>query len=129
MTLPLAELLLTKLQIVKLNRKDLLDAYALLLTHEVADHDEDAINAVRIGELAARDWGLHHTIELTLERLRQGLADVDLDQVERALVEARIDAIEVAMAATPKTSRWRIRARVGDRVRWYDDPDEVDGSN
>ena len=124
-TLPLAELLLTKLQIVKLNRKDLLDAYALLLAHEVADHDDDAFNASRIAELAARDWGLHRTVELTLERLRAGLADVELDDEQRALVQARLDAIERAMAAAPKTNRWRMRARVGERVRWYEDPDEV----
>jgi hypothetical protein len=124
-TIPLAELLLTKLQIVKLNRKDLLDAYALLLAHEVADHDEDAINASRIAELAARDWGLHRTIELTLERLRPALADVELDEEQRDLIRARLDAIEDAMAGAPKTSRWRMRARVGERVRWYEDPDEV----
>ncbi len=127
-TLPLAELLLTKLQIVNLNRKDFLDSYALLLTHDVADHDDDAINAGRIAELAARDWGLHHTIELTLDRLRVGLADVELDERERALVCVRIDAIAAAMASAPKTSRWRMRSRVGDRVCWYENPDEVDGS-
>lgn len=124
-TLPLAELLLTKLQIVKLNRKDLLDAYALLLTHEVADHDNETINARRIAELASRDWGLHRTIELTLDRLRTALGDVALDHGQRALIEGRLDAIEEAMADAPKTGRWRMRARVGERVRWYEDPDEV----
>jgi hypothetical protein len=126
-TLPLAELLLTKLQIVKLNRKDLLDACALLLAHEVADHDDDAINAPRIAELAARDWGLHRTIELTLGRLRAALDDLELGEQERSLVSARLDALEEAMTAAPKSSRWRMRARVGERVRWYDDPDEIDG--
>jgi len=124
-TIPLAELLLTKLQIVKLNRKDLLDGYALLLAHEIADHDEDAINASRIAELAARDWGLHRTIELTLERLRAALADVELDEEQRNLIRERLTAIEDAMAGAPKTSRWRMRARVGERVRGYEDPDEV----
>jgi putative nucleotidyltransferase-like protein len=127
-TLPLAELLLTKLQIVKLNRKDLLDAYALLLSHEVADHDNETINVTRIAELAARDWGLHRTIELTLDRLRAALGEVELDDDQRALIEARLDAIQEAMESAPKTGRWRMRARVGERVRWYEDPDEVDGS-
>ncbi len=124
-TIPLAELLLTKLQIVKLNWKDMLDAYSLLLTHDVADHDDDAINAERIAELTGRDWGLHHTIELTLDRLHKGLTEVELRDDERELVAARIDAIAAAIEAAPKTSRWRIRARIGDRVRWYEDPDEV----
>ena len=69
LTLPLAELMLTKLQIVKLNRKDAHDLYALLLTHEVSDHDRDAINGAWIGRLCGQDWGLCHTAELNLARL------------------------------------------------------------
>jgi hypothetical protein len=124
-TLPLAELLMTKLQIVKLNRKDMLDAYALLLAHDVGDADAETINAARIAELAARDWGLHRTFELTLDRLRVGLGEVELDESEQATVRGRLDAIAQAMTIAPKTSRWRMRARVGERVRWYEDPDEI----
>jgi hypothetical protein len=124
-TLPLAELLMTKLQIVKLNRKDLLDAYALLLTHDVGDADADTINATRIAELAGRDWGLHRTFELTLDRLGAELGEVGLDESEQATVRGRLDAIGRAMTTAPKTSRWRMRARVGERVRWYEDPDEM----
>jgi hypothetical protein len=124
-TLPLAELLMTKLQIVKLNRKDMLDAYALLLAHDVGDADAETINSARIAELAARDWGLYRTFELTLERLQAGLGDVGLDESEQATVRGRLDAIAQAMTTAPKTSRWRMRARVGERVRWYEDPDEM----
>jgi hypothetical protein len=125
-TLPLAELLMTKLQIVKLNRKDLLDAYALLLASDVGNADAETINATRIADLAARDWGLQHTFELTLDRLRAEIGEVGLDEGEQARVRGRLDAIAQALTAAPKTSRWRMRARVGERVRWYGDPDEVD---
>jgi hypothetical protein len=125
-TVPLAELLLTKLQIVQLNPKDRSDVYALLLSAEVGDDDGDHINARRIAALCARDWGLYRTLQLNLERLATGLSEVELTPAQRQLVAARLQAIEAAMAAAPKTARWRMRARVGDRVRWYEEPDEVD---
>ena len=80
-TLPLAELVLTKLQIVKLNQKDSYDLYSLLLTHEVANHDDEAINVAWIGELCGRDWGLYRTVQINLERLRTGLDIPELDPV------------------------------------------------
>lgn len=60
-TIPLAELMLTKLQIVQLNGKDVRDIVALLLDHEVADHDDDSINAQYIAKLCSDDWGLWRT--------------------------------------------------------------------
>ena len=59
--------------------------------------------------------------------MRAGLAEVALNDDQRELISARLDAIERAMAAAPKTTRWRMRARVGERVRWYEDPDEIEG--
>src|SRR5919201_32927 len=85
-TLPLAELVMTKLQIVKLNTKDQSDLYALLLTHDVADHDDEMINARRIAELCAKDWGLYRTFQLNLERLHDGLLEVELAPDDRNVI-------------------------------------------
>jgi len=71
LTLPAADLLLTKLQIVRLNEKDRNDAYALLLALEVGTHDDGAINAAWVARLCARDWGLYRTLQLNLEKLRE----------------------------------------------------------
>jgi hypothetical protein len=68
-TIPLAELLLTKLQIVELTEKDVRDTLALLHEHDVADHDGDAINAAFVARLTANDWGLWRTVKLNVERL------------------------------------------------------------
>ena len=125
-TLPAAELALTKLQVVTLNRKDQGDLYALFAGLPVADHDEDAINAARIAELAARAWGLHHTLELNLGRLREGLGESPLEAGEREAVDAGIDAVAAAMEAAPKSRGWRLRARIGERKQWYELPEEVD---
>jgi Uncharacterised nucleotidyltransferase len=125
-TVPLAELLMTKLQIVKLNAKDRNDVYALLLTHDVADHDDEAVNARRIAELCARDWGLYRTVEISLDRLREGLAEIEVSNEQRELLAERLGRLYAAIEAEPKSARWKMRARVGDRVRWYEDPEEVD---
>lgn len=125
-TLPPADVLMTKLQIVHLNPKDAGDLYALLLSRGVAPDDDEAIDSARIAALTGNDWGLQRTFELNLERLREGLGDQPLDEHERAAVAGRIDALAAAMDDAPKSRRWRLRARVGERKRWYELPEEVD---
>jgi hypothetical protein len=121
-TIPLTELLLTKLQIVQLNAKDAVDANALLQASRLADADEaGTINVARLATLTAADWGLHRTVTMTLGKLPGYVADDDA----RTTVVSRVSAIEAAMSAAPKPTRWKLRARVGDRVRWYEEPDEI----
>src|SRR3954451_15541337 len=76
-TVPLAELLLTKLQIIEVNEKDIRDMVLLLHGHPVANSDHDAVNGKRIAELCAGDWGLWRTITANLERCRGHVADYD----------------------------------------------------
>jgi hypothetical protein len=126
-TLSPADLLLTKLQIVELNVKDRADAYALLSGFPLTEGGDGA-NAIDVGwiaELTARDWGLHHTLELNLERLRAGLGEVEFEQAERERITAAIDGIEGAMERAPKSRGWKLRARIGERKRWYEVPEEV----
>jgi hypothetical protein len=121
-TIPLAELLLTKLQIVELNAKDAVDANALLQASEIGTADADhMINVSRLAALTAGDWGLHHTVVITLNRL----AEHERDSEARAIVASRVAEIEAAMAAAHKTAKWKLRDRVGERVRWYVEPDEI----
>jgi Uncharacterised nucleotidyltransferase len=125
-TLPLAELVLTKLQIVKLNQKDAYDLYSVLLTHEVSDGDSETINAKRIAQLCAADWGLYRTVQLNIERLRSEFEVPELSGAQMQQILDRLRELEDAIERMPKTTKWKLRARVGDRVRWYEDPDEVE---
>jgi hypothetical protein len=127
LTVPLAELFLSKAQIVELNRKDALDLLALLLDHPVGQADEETINADIIADLCARDWGLYTTISMTIEKLKDLLAarSVALDAGEVNSVRERLSAVQSAMDAAPKTTAWKLRARVGKRVRWYEEVEEV----
>jgi hypothetical protein len=124
-TIPLAELLLTKLQIVHLNRKDLSDILALVLEHDIAETDGETINAGLVAKLCADDWGLWRTCKLTLERVREGIGAFDLSTSERELLSSRLTRLWERIELEPKSRRWRLRDRVGDRVRWYEEPEEV----
>jgi hypothetical protein len=125
-TLPAAEILMTKLQIVELNEKDRGDLYALLQSHEVSAGADDGIDVGRIVTLTAHDWGLQHTFELNLTRLREALADQPFSPEDASSVALRIDALEQALRDAPKSRRWKLRAKVGERKLWYDEPEEVE---
>jgi hypothetical protein len=125
-TIPLAELLLSKLQIVKINEKDVVDTILLLLDHELAAGDADVIDVGRIGRLCADDWGLWRTLTLNLEKVR-ALAESypQLDAAQRARAIAQAMDLKAAIDAVPKPLAWRMRDRVGDRRQWWTDVDEV----
>ena len=121
-TLTPADLLLSKLQVYEVNTKDLVDATALLLDHPIADHDDDAINATYLARLTSEDWGLHRTLQLNSGRVREAVRELDVDA---GRVNQRLDELWVRIDAQPKSLRWKLRARVGDRVSWYELPEEV----
>jgi hypothetical protein len=124
-TVPLAELLLTKLQIIEVNEKDIRDTVLLLYGHAIEEHDDDAVNAARIAELCAADWGLWRTITANLERCREHVSDYDIDAAARERVSGRLDQLLARIEEEPKGRGWKLRAKVGDRKRWYELPEEV----
>ena len=122
-SIPLAELLLTKLQVVQLNEKDVRDALALLHDHEVGESDGELVNSARVAHLCATDWGLWRTITQNLAACR-AFADT-YDVPDRPTLDERLDALLGRIEEEPKSRAWRMRAKIGDRKRWYDLPEEV----
>src|SRR2546425_429012 len=121
-TLTPADLLLSKLQVYEVNMKDLVDTTALLLDHPIADHDNDAINAAYLARLTSEDWGLHRTLQLNSGRVRDAARELDVDA---GRVSQRLDELWARIDAQPKSLKWKLRARVGDRMSWYELPEEV----
>jgi len=117
-----SDLLLSKLQIYEVNKKDLVDVTALILDHPIASNDDEAIDADYVARLACEDWGLCRTLQLNLEKLRHAVSELDVDQ---EVVNARLDKLWATVEAGPKPLKWRMRAQVGDRMRWYELPEEV----
>lgn len=128
-TLDVTDLLLTKLQIVELNRKDVHDMLHLLSAYEVREGDEPGtIGLDRIGQIVGEDWGWWRTVTGNLDKLAE-LADgehLDLIPVARKYDPvAQIKTIRAFSDATGKSLKWKLRAKVGDRVQWYELPEEV----
>jgi hypothetical protein len=121
-TLTPADLLVSKLQVFEVNMKDLVDTTALLLDHPIADHDDDAINATYLAKLTADDWGLYRTLQLNTHRVREAARGLAVDS---SSVNSRLDELWQRIESKPKSMKWKLRARVGDRVTWYELPEEV----
>jgi hypothetical protein len=124
LALPPPDLLMTKLQIVELNDKDMRDIFNLLYSQPHADPAE-ALGLPRIAACCAADWGLWRTACINIERAQNALPDLPLTDEERDVLQIRLRALMIALDTEPKTRRWKLRARLGDRVRWYEEPEEV----
>src|SRR5262249_37071959 len=129
-TLSIADLLLTKLQIVEINRKDLIDAAQLLRNHELGRADDpgaDHLSLDRICAVTGADWGWYTPLSDNLAKLAAFARD-ELAEPDRARIEDSARAIQEAIDQSAKSLRWKARARIGRRVPWYELPEEVAGN-
>jgi len=125
-TIPLADLLLEKLQIVKLNSKDIKDTIILLLEHPVGDSEKETVNCQYIAKLMAADWGFYYTATTNLRKIDTALATVpQLSDDQRKLIGSRIGELTKTIEQHPKGLQWRARARIGTKRKWYNDVEEV----
>jgi hypothetical protein len=125
LTIPLADLLATKLQIVKLNDKDYRDIICLLLDHEIGDSDsEELINGDYIAELCSNDWGIWKTFTQNLNKVMLSLKDYGLNLNEEQKVSIRIRELLKRIDLKPKSMRWKMRSVIGEKIPWYELPEE-----
>jgi hypothetical protein len=118
-TLPVVDLVLAKLQIIELDEKDALDVCCLLANAVDENGDPGLPDLDRLVELARRDWGLFHTIELNLPKIASVAHAAGFPAPWRERTTRALDAIGAAIQAAPKTAKWRARSRIGARIRWY----------
>ena len=127
-TLDPMDLLLSKLQIVELNEKDVDDCLRLLVTYELAQSDDSSAMDLRVfRSTVADDWGWWKTVTLNLDRIRGVLAEGERGAIAGGRLDprAQLDALEQAAEQVPKSRRWKLRSRIGERVRWYEEPEET----
>ena len=125
-SIPLAEMLLEKMQIVLINEKDIIDTIMLLLEHPLGDIDHETINIKRIAALCSADWGLWRTTSMNLDKVRQLAQGYEqLSPADKETINSQVKTALGRIDQEPKPLAWRLRARVGDRVKWYKDVDEV----
>jgi hypothetical protein len=126
LTIPLADLLATKLQIFKTNEKDFKDIIAMLLDHDVVDSDQpDGINGKRLAELCADDWGIYKTFTIVIDKASKILSSFDLSPEDTETVQERLARISGMIDKEPKSMKWKMRARVGEKKVWYRLPEDM----
>jgi hypothetical protein len=126
-TLTLADLLLEKMQIVKIGEKDVKDTIILLREHELGEGDDGTINVRYISKLLGDDWGFYYTVTTNLKKAKEYANTLSvLSSEDRQLAKDRIDALLVAIEKESKSIKWRMRARAGTKVKWYTDAEDVE---
>jgi hypothetical protein len=132
-TLDLTDLLLSKLQIVELNSKDVQDICYLLAKFRVDEGDAIGfIGLSRIGELVSTDWGWWRTITLNLVKVHDLVTSEHLgpagplnpENAEHDLLSSLMK-IHAYAEEVPKTGKWKLRSKIGEKKKWYQEPEEV----
>jgi hypothetical protein len=131
-TLPLSDMVLLKLQIHDINRKDLADLAVLLSSHQLSESEESGkINVSRITEVLSEDWGFWYDAVNNLKLLKQFLSEF-MDRGEtmsyRGTIKEtlqKIEEIEHRLNESPKSKKWIERSKIGTKKRWYNVVEEL----
>ncbi len=125
-TVSLAHLLLQKMQIVRINEKDIKDTLVLLLEHAIGYDNKEMIDDKLIAKTLANDWGFYYTLTTNLGKAKAFLETYQLSPEKKTTIRERIGSLLQAIEAEPKTLRWKLRARVGTKQKWYEEVEEVE---
>ncbi len=121
-TVPLAELLLQKMQIVQLSEKDVIDTIIMFLEHDTGDGDANMINIEYIAGLMSKNWGFYYTMTTNLNKVKNLVGEFPaLNEQQRQIVVGTADQILASLEAAPKSRSWKLRARIGPSKKWYKD--------
>jgi hypothetical protein len=124
-TIPLADLLLEKMQIVKINEKDLKDSIVLLREHPVGDGEVETINAAYIADLLSKDWGFYYTVTTNLKKILEFLPKYNaLSSEDVGEISSRINSLLEQIESKPKSQKWKFRGKVGAKSKWYKDVED-----
>lgn len=122
-TIPIEDLLLSKLQIVEVSDRDVRDMIAMLADHPVeSGSDTETIDPEYIADRCRSDWGLYKTVTMSLDRIVEYTGNNDMPLPEDRIVN-RTQALKTAIEEEPKTVRWKLRSIIGERKQWYKQPE------
>jgi len=125
-TIPLADLLLEKMQIVKINEKDIKDSMVLLRAHNLASSGREDIDAEYVSELLSKDWGFYYTVTTNLNKIREMMPNYEaLTDEDKKDINAKIDQLLRRIDEEPKSRGWKMRAKIGTKKQWYTDVDAL----
>ena len=124
-TITTSDLLFEKMQIVRINEKDIKDVIVVFREHPVGENDNDCVNGPYIAKVLADDWGFHYTFTTNLSKVETLTRKYDqLSAQDREDIASKIASLRQVIENRPKSLRWRLRARTGASTKWYREVDE-----
>lgn len=124
-TISLADLLATKLQVVEMTEREYRDIIALIHDHEIGDSDAiETINGKYLAKLCSDQWGLYKTFSINIGNVLAHLDEISLDRKDKEITAKRLESLCDRLEKVPKTFRWKARARLGEKVQWYELPEQ-----
>lgn len=126
-TITPTDILLEKLQIVRINPKDVKDTIVLMREHSIGKQEKDSIDGDYISRLLSGDWGYYYTVTENLKKLKGLLPEFEiLTEEDKTHVTGKIDSLLADIEKVPKSLKWKMRARIGAKRKWYNEVEEVE---
>jgi len=123
-TIPLADLLATKLQVVEITEREYRDIISMFNDHEISDSDDpETINGRYLAKLCSQDWGIYKTFSINLGNISAALDQYNLNPESQKTVRKRIQDLTTRIENEPKSMGWKVRARIGEKKQWYELPE------
>lgn len=124
-TIPLADLLFTKLQVVEITEREYRDTISLVHDHDIGESDgPETINGQYLSKLCAEEWGIYKTLTTNISNALNALPSYKLEPSDQEIVTKRLHELQGRIENAPKSGRWKMRARLGERVQWYELPEK-----
>jgi hypothetical protein len=124
------DVVLEKLQIHFINRKDIIDLIVMFLSHELSQQDDKGvINKKYIAQLLANDWGFWYDAKENLKKVKEIanylVKNNSIKEEEEEIIAKRVEELIKAIDDEPKTKNWEKRAKKGTKEKWYKDVEEI----
>jgi len=123
-TIPVEDLLLSKLQIVEASERDIKDVIAIMADHPLGEGDNESIDPGYIAGLCSKDWGLNKTVTVSIQRIKNYLAGARLP-INVEAIQRKLDELHSRIEQSPKSTRWKARSLIGEKVKGYETPEEA----
>jgi len=121
-TIPTSDLFLTKMQIIQLTENDEKDIAALLHDVELGDRDDEkTMDYNYIAKILSEDWGFYKTYTINHEKILKFL----INDKNSEIIEPKLLKLSEIIEKHPKSIKWKMRAKIGEKVKWYEEPEEV----
>lgn len=129
-TITATDIVLEKLQIHSINRKDLIDLIAIFIDHDVREEfDKNVVDGSYVAKILSAEWGFWYDATTNLNKVKLLAEELSTNSKlvteHRQIVQQRTDKLLSLITNAPKTKNWEKRAKTGTKKAWYREVEEV----